>query len=604
MYMPKWFNKYSDSDSDSDSESSTDSSNDSSTSTVKTPLINKWLKKTGDDTSSDDTTQNNLLSKEHKRQILVNELVQNIKDSLVVNQWIDIYSGLLTIQDSINKNKYINPEFIEIINLIQSTVIDDLDNYKETINKEDLNSFKESLKLINHINEEYGYTINIYNKSKLLVESNEIELTEEELLCQELDKLVSINRPLSDIEILVNRSQEYMTLHLQFLSIYVDRILHSRKLSLSDCEFTYNKFVTILDIIKNNPQLIIREFNEDCVTATHLYISLATTLSLLHKHYKYQLQNTEIESDIYLTLQTWEDNIIQLCDRVYNMYNDSNCKDKFEKIALILNCKLDLCYNHKPYNPDLMKYQKIIQKHSKDINLPSFAILYVSLHLIINNQYSKSLEYIKKVYHTVEDECYIYTPEISILYNQFLARVGLVAFEQKRIEDSFWALSELCQDKNIHVLLGQVPHNRQYNLLIPFHKHVDVSIMMERFLICCLLIDLSSSPIPFSKLYSAILFKYNNDGLLGDPTSLDKIIYKAVTQIKQGNWEIGYKLLQSLDSFKYIQNDILKLIKKRSLESHIKTYSKYYKNYCIPTLVRDYQLPYSEVNQTLHELDS
>ena len=558
--MPKWFKYDSDSSNNSDSDSDSSSSIDSSSiSASSSPLnISKWLKGAKDSDSSDNGDRGNLLSKEQKRTNIINDISFNTSNSMESHNWIEFYNNILKIKDYIKKEGKIHTEFMKVINLIQTNILDNYIEFKETVNSVDLDIFKKSIKIVNQLIEEYKYTINLYNNNNITdcILVTPI-ISEESLLQEDIQKILVSKTPLNEIGMLVDRCKDYIDLYIQAISIYIARYIETRHLSFSECKVVYETICDALDILDKNPHIVIREPSNKVDEQTiPFYISLSYAVCSLKRHYKYLLQNTEVKSEEYCTLQKWEVQLVKLCNRIYNFYTKSKPSDKHIKMANVLNCILNLTYHTTPYNPVILKYQKIIQKYSNDDKIISESILYTGLHLIINKRYNESLELVRNSYRTMEDDYYIYTPELSILYNQFLARVGIVAFEQRCIEDSFMALSELCQDKNLDILLGQVTYEKQFHLLIPFHKHVDTTVMMECFLICCVLIDITPLPMPFSKLYTSITYKCNKEGVFQDTTFLEEIVYLAAKCIKSGKWQEGYDLLEKIPSFEHIKNHV------------------------------------------------
>lgn len=597
--MPKWFKSTSDSESD-------DSSTDSSTTTIsseKSLDISKWLKGAKDD-SSDDSVRDMVVSREQKRYNYINKIVSNVSTGLNENNWSLIHKNILLAKDHIKKDKEITTEFIQIVNSIQEAVLDNYVEYKNTITEDSLDQFNQSIKIVKQLIEEYSYTINLYNNKSIsnisLVTSI---LSEEEVLKQDIQNIISSKASITEIGMIADRAKDYIDLYIQVLSIYITKYLETRHLSFLECETVYDNISNVLNLLKETPEVIIKEPASDLEEYTAIFhITLSYVVHRLNEHYKYLLQNTEVMTSEYDQLQSWEIKLVKLCNKVYEYYNSiKKCTGKHNKIAGVLNCILDLSYHNKPYNPRLLKYQKLIQKYSKDTDVISKSILYSGLHLIINKKYDDAIMLVRSTHRTVEDDYYIYTPELSILYNQFLARVGIVALEQRRIEDSFIALSELCQHRNLDILLGQVPYERQYQLLVPFHKHVDITITIECYLICCLLIDITPLPLPFSKLYSSINYKYDKEGVFGNPTRLEEIIYLASKNIKTGKWQEGYNLLDKIPSFIHVRDKVSKLIKVKSLEGYVDTYSKYFESFDKLSLERDFQLSSNIVDGILHK---
>lgn len=668
--MPRknWFKRYdnSDSETESDSDSDTNSSMCSNLSNNSTPVgLSQWLKGGSFNASLNANMDNILLSNEVKKRNIIKNMEQRISENLDISNWIEIYKILFQIKQDIKIGDNICVEYIHIINLLDKII-----KYENSI------SIKESLKVINQLKGEYGYTINLYNKNmikniecglswtgicgyclqikkdandgdKLSVENirvinlidritdhentfvcresikivnhlkekytcnvdvqdnvDTIVLSEEEVLQNRIDQVIVSMVTLTEMESLLEDTHQYVELHIRVLSMYISKHLGTRHLTFLECKVVYKCLRDTLNLLKANPQFNIKEPSTEQIPKSaniFLHITLSNAVTSLNKHYKYLLQNAEIKSSEYLLLQNWESELIKLCELIHTFYHSQKSPDKRTKISTVLLCILDLSYHHQPYNPCMLKYMRMIQKNA-GANIISHSILYLGLHLIINNKYEDAVALIKTTQHTTEDELYIYTPELCILYNQFLARVGIVAFEQKYIEDSFMALSELCQNPNLDILLGQVSLERDSHLLIPHHKHVDTDTMIERFLLCCLLVDLNPQPYPFSKLYSAILYKYNKEGIMGEPVSLDEIIYMASKMIKTGKWKKGYKLLEKIPSFTCIGARVVNLLKIKSLEGYVRNFGKYFENFYIPDLAEEYQLPDQVISTILHRV--
>ena len=177
------------------------------------------------------------------------------------------------------------------------------------------------------------------------------------------------------------------------------------------------------------------------------------------------------------------------------------------------------------------------------------------------------------------------------------------------VKDAFLALNEMNNLDYMIQLLGQSPINKNEDLLIPFHKHHDIKMVKEIYLICCMLLDARMEILdknnvkrrPISKYYAHILYQFSNSLSIPSKDTLEGRIYNASRNLVVGDWRGCYKIMRevkSTDDIPYLEKNI-KLI---ALGGFIMSNQEYINKLSIEDLSNEFGVPVERVIGTLEQL--
>ena len=341
----------------------------------------------------------------------------------------------------------------------------------------------------------------------------------------------------------------------------------------------------------------------DIKTDINLSLNLSISLQILHSKYIKILQNILPETEKYHNFLQIEDTILSIYNSAILFYEKIKSKEYKRRKSVVLLCYLNLIYNKSLKS--IEKKYKFIDKYSDSYIDKSKATLYYIYNLLANNNFEKGKRELIKSEHYMDHPngyYYICTEELAILYNQVLAKLGYISFINLDIENTFWSLNELCQLDNPNMVLGQYPVEGSEHLLVPFHQHIDVNLLLEFYLICCIILNKKS----ISKLYSAILYKYENEPLLRSVDTIYEKIFRVSQLLTDNEWEESYEIINTLHYFKDLDNNVKLYIrnslKMTAIELYINQSKEFYKNIYLQDIIDKFSITYDETKSKISEM--
>ena len=614
--MSKWFRKY-DTESDEESETSSDSTS-SNISVNSNEGLKKWLKKTSKDGDNDSTLRDkNIISKDKRIKDNIIKIKEFFQDDIEKIKWEDSTFKFKKIINIFN-NIGINDEIIEVFDCIKKIY-----SSKDNLTKEALYHFNKVYKLFDKLITNNSYTIELYNRKKNK-EDKDINETLEDTLNNELNNLLSRNveNIIEESDILIKKAKNYPKIRFACISLKINESSLER-VDLQAFKKFYNYIKELFNEISKYTNILVIDFDIKVKKNNNIKLPLvlSTLIQLLHSKYINLLQNTLPKTKQYNNILQIEEDIRLIYEYAISYYEKIKIIEYKKRKCEILLCNLSLIYNKFLSSIEERKleekYKYVIRYSDSDIDKSKVTLYYI-YNLLVNGHLQKGIEELINSEHYMDHPngvYYIVTEEIAILYNHILAKLGYMSFINKDIENTFWSLNELCQLENMNMILGQYPLEKREHLLIPFHQHIDTEILLEFYLISCMLLNVNSEDYnnslngrPISKLYAAILYKYKNEPLMGDLETLYEKIYKASYFLMNGDWRECCDLINTLDYFKNLKNNIKQYIynniKMTALEYYIKHSQEFYKNIYLQDVIDKFSIPYDNVISKISKMIS
>ena len=617
--MSHWFSHYD--DSEDESTSSVDSSS-SSESKDSQEGLKKWLKKDNKEIDNEDKGTI-VLSTQFKREQKLLDLTKNICNSLKEENWSELVKNIKNVNIIIKKYG-INSKIIETLNYLRDNFIvvykgvkpclcEEEDDVANSNKLKDANiqlaAFNKCVKLISKLITEYEYAINIFNRptGEEVIDDHK----EQSLKGRLLDIINNQDRDILQLQQLILDSKTEIDTHIQAVSLLTNILIHKIN-SFDDWIKVFNNIKYLVQCIKDNSHIIIDVQTEGL--KPEKYIQMCTVLSLagqlLYVNYIKLLQASHPETSAYNKIASYEGGLVILYQYILDHYKKLRKydKDRYSKICITILSIMNLLYYKHRHTNTMYGYYKIIHKYGNNEEDKTLALFYYIYNLLVNNKYDVARELLLTSYHTMEqDSGYINTEEIAVLYNQLLAQIAFVAFKHGKIEDCFEGLNELCQDFKVNILLGQTIIGGKDHLLIPYHRHINVNMLKEIYLICCMLLDVPYEDNdsflnrrPNSKSYASILYRYHATTIYGKIETMEEKMYMASRDLLKGEWQKTYDMVKKLDHFnKYDNEYILHNIKMSAFQSFITHGNEFYKNIYFNEMINLFKIEDKHIKNAL-----
>lgn len=265
--------------------------------------------------------------------------------------------------------------------------------------------------------------------------------------------------------------------------------------------------------------------------------------------------------------------------------------------------------------------QQVLEVKNKDYDVK--AMLMVSFHYSLHGNYVKAREYFQM---TELHENFIADPQIQVLYNRGLAQLGLCAFANGKIVEAFHALNEIVASMRIRDFLGQSGALTQYKTeqqereakrrLLPFHMHMNSSLLEAMYFITAMLIDVPKIPSndydPYGQFDSDIFRKliqfYEKKALIGPPENNRDYIIQTIDILKRGAWKEAQDTLKLMPAWKIFPlaeqatQNILPQLKQSAMVTYIFAHRKIYESFSLEQLAKMFELSQKICQMTVAKL--
>ena len=264
---------------------------------------------------------------------------------------------------------------------------------------------------------------------------------------------------------------------------------------------------------------------------------------------------------------------------------------------------------------------QVLEVKNKDYDVK--AMLMTSFHHSLHGNYVKALEYFK---NTELHDNFVADPQVQVLYNRGLAQLGLCAFANGKIIEAFHALDEIVASMRIRDFLGQSGAATQYKTeqqereakrrLLPFHMHMNSSLVEAIYFITAMLIDVPKIPSndydPYGQFDSDIFRKliqfYEKKALIGPPENNRDYIIQTINCLKKGDWKEAHetlKLMPAWKNFALADLAIQKMIpqlKQSAMVTYIFAHRKIYESFNFEQLAKMFELSSKICQMTVSKL--
>jgi translation initiation factor 3 subunit C len=217
--------------------------------------------------------------------------------------------------------------------------------------------------------------------------------------------------------------------------------------------------------------------------------------------------------------------------------------------------------------------------------------------------------------------------ESQILYNRAIVQLGICAFHQGLIQESYDYHQDLFATKRLKELLAQgsvelcyADNDLSFNKMdkkmqLPLHMHINLELVETLHLISCILLDAANlsqcgrQAINCRHLQK-ILELNSHSTIFNHPDSMRNKIMAAIGTILQSDWSSTMSIINSLSCWSLLplgrrsstMNIIEEKIKKVCLLNFILTYSTVFTSLSLYTVYKKFQLNRQETKGLINSL--
>lgn len=457
---------------------------------------------------------------------------------------------------------------------------------------------------------------------------------------------------------------ELISVYLMLISIRFDSSVNQTYMSIQMWNKNKNDINLLLDLLNENidtyqvSELGLRTVDIDIEPLSNdknikvIYGSINSLVDRLDDEFTRYLQNTDPHSSDYIERLKDETVIYKLIVRVQYYIESITPKElinKIEQIYRIVLRRLEHIF-YKPNKlisiieneawkginykseiiPKFSDPAKTVEtsyfflKQSKNQIYGKYALLYLIYYYSVNNQYLKAKKYFLSYpsYKFIHQET-----QLQFHYNRALVQLGLSAFRNGAIEESYKILNEIVNSQRSKELLGQgfcikYPYqasNLEKQKLLPFHQHINLELLECVFITCSLLIQIPSLAASTTtskdskrkvslKSFKSKLEFYERMFFTGPPESVKDHIIHASIALYKGDWVESYKLLSSIKIWDLFPNsesllDVIKFqLQVEGLRTYVFNHKSYYSKFSLIKLKEIFQLEIDVVISVLKKM--
>lgn len=292
------------------------------------------------------------------------------------------------------------------------------------------------------------------------------------------------------------------------------------------------------------------------------------------------------------------------------------------------------------------KLTKVVLRSASRI-LAQQAVLMEVYHLAVAGHYAKARDLL--VMSEIPDEIeasksgkesdHTLDAALQVLFNRVIAQLGLSAFRNGQIRDTFHTLRDLfgypgmirgylaqsyrfskdSTKQDLDKRGKEELEKREKERFVPYHMHINTDAIEAAFMISTMLVETSSnkqmsldlSKRRFQSLSSKKYFRQVEDRQIVTPEESTKdFLFAATVALGEGKWKECHKALTSLDIWNLFENkeSIISMlethVKVESLRTYVFSYLKHYQSLGLEFLSQLFELDFSMVHATLSRMIS
>ncbi|KAI7904241.1 eukaryotic translation initiation factor 3 subunit 8 N-terminus-domain-containing protein [Cokeromyces recurvatus] len=192
----------------------------------------------------------------------------------------------------------------------------------------------------------------------------------------------------------------------------------------------------------------------------------------------------------------------------------------------------------------------------------------------------------------------------QILYNRTMVQVGICAFREGLVKESYAALSEIQNSGRVKELLAQGVQAQRFNQpanpeldaierqrQLPFHMHINLELLECIFLTCSMLLEIPAQAQAgpnnnkkniISRPFRRLLDYNERQAFCGPPETTRDHIMSAAKALASGEWEkardfmLAIKVWDLMTEVKEIKEMLVLKIQEEGLRTYLFTYCSYY----------------------------
>ena len=285
-----------------------------------------------------------------------------------------------------------------------------------------------------------------------------------------------------------------------------------------------------------------------------------------------------------------------------------------------------------PFSTMIDKCSSFIYKHGKDRERVRAILCHITYHAIHDRfEEGRDLLLMSKLQDTISN-----SGDISnmILFNRMMVSLGLCAFRNGKILDSFNCLSDVASGR-LRELLAQGVANTRYganekNLeqekaekrrQTPYHQQLNIELIEATHLIVAMLLEVPNIAKesaggdkwrrPMSRHFRKQVENFKRQVFTGPPENTREHIMTATKALFDGDWKTCYDLIAHLDIWKLvpgagsqskIQAVLKENIKEQALRTFLFSFALNYDSISLDSLVEKFDLTRGQTHSIVSKL--
>ena len=291
--------------------------------------------------------------------------------------------------------------------------------------------------------------------------------------------------------------------------------------------------------------------------------------------------------------------------------NDGNDSSD-SKVALVLPDSFDL-----PEKSDgLMEELAATVYSNGNDNQKGNAVLYSVYYKSIHDDFYGARDML--LMSRISEQTQQLDINMQILFNRTTAQLGLCAFRNGLVNESYSCLIELYGSLKVKELLAQGMQQNRYHdktaeqemaekrRQVPFHLHINLELLEASFLTCAILLEASNMAMygaigwnqrQSSKPLRRLLDMYDRQTFLGPPENVRDHMTAACRALATGDWKKSYGYMSVLPCWNLLgksKDVVLGLLKTKFQEEGLRAYllahAKFYTSLSMEQLCNMFEL--------------
>jgi len=414
-----------------------------------------------------------------------------------------------------------------------------------------------------------------------------------------------------------------------------------------------NYIKELLELLENNPQIVVKETASDEKTAEEIEQLLAdgeqivvsgsvnSFIDRIDEEFTRSLQNIDPHTTEYIERMKDEQLLYELIVRAQIYLERIQLSDKIPSIIIR---RIEHIY-YKPVNvisileenirnneviaktekidPEKLVYELCVKIYKQDDErLRSRALLYHIYHDALHDRFTSARDLLLMSH--IQEHVNNTDVNTQIIYNRAIVQLGLSAFRSGMIRESNQCLQEIQNGQKVKELLAQGIQSRygdktpeqeklEKQRQLPFHMHINIELLECIYLTCSMLLEIPNMAENvynvrkkvISKNFRKLLDSSERQTLLGPPENTREHIMGASKALASGEWEKCRDLITSIKIWDLMPNteEIKKMLTRKIQEEGLRTWiftcRNHYDNISLDQLAKMFDLPVSDVHSII-----